>query len=132
VTWASAKKKSELVNGGHIAFPQNSGFFRRHMRSLSNSLPRFNLGSSHSYAEKEKLGRGRWVARDGTIVGRARNLLIKSYRKSRIRFMITLVFIFALLIYWFTRKFPDLEGFFIAKIGSCTILVAQSAILGRR
>src|SRR5277367_5077615 len=76
VTWAGAKKNSELVNGGHKSFPKNAGFLNRHMRKLSNSLPRFDMGGDYSYSEKEKLGRGRWSA-NGSIISRVRNRVIQ-------------------------------------------------------
>ncbi|KAF1999534.1 glycosyltransferase family 34 protein [Amniculicola lignicola CBS 123094] len=52
VTWASAQAKSAEVKGYNAFSPRNQGFFGRHFRNLSTSLP-------FSYAEKEKLGRGR-------------------------------------------------------------------------
>ena len=105
VTWAGAKKKSETVNGGHLALLQNGSFFKRHMRSLSNSLPTFNMGGDYSHSEKEKLGRGRWSPKDGSIIGQLRSAVVGSYRKSKIRFMLVLAFVFMLLIWWLTRKF---------------------------
>ena len=109
VTWAGAKKKSELVNGGNLPFPRNNGFFNRHMRSLSNSLPRFNMGGNYSYAEKEKLGRGRWNAKDGSIISRVRNRVIQFARKSRLRFMIILGVVLFFILYMFTRRFQNLN-----------------------
>ena len=105
VTWAGAKKKSEMVIGGHLAFPQNSGFFKRHMRNLSNNLPRFNISGDYGYAEKEKLGRGRWTAKDGTKLGRLRSFISTSWRKSRLRFLLVLACTLTLILWWTTRKF---------------------------
>jgi mannan polymerase II complex MNN10 subunit len=105
VTWAGAKKKSELVNGGHLPYPSGNGFLNRHMRSLSNSLPRFNMGGDYSYAEKEKLGRGRWSARDASFISRLRNRVIQFARKSRLRFIIIMGVVLLFFLYIFTRKF---------------------------
>jgi mannan polymerase II complex MNN10 subunit len=55
-----SKAKSDEVNGYPAFSIRNNGFFARHARSISGSLPRFNLGGRRDYAEKEKLGRGRW------------------------------------------------------------------------
>ena len=44
VTWESAKAKSEGVNGYPSFSTQNQGFFNRHIRKLSSSLPRFSMG----------------------------------------------------------------------------------------
>ena len=109
VTWAGAKKKSGLVNGGHLPFTKSNGFFNRHMRSLSNSLPRFNMGGDYSYAEKEKLGRGRWSAKDGSIISRIRNRVIQCSRQSRLRFMIILGLVLFFILYMLTRKFQNLN-----------------------
>lgn len=111
VTWAAAKKKSELVNGGHRTFPKNtgSGFLNRHMRKLSNSLPRFNMGGDYSYSEKEKLGRGRWNAKSGSVIDRFRNRVIQFVRKSKLRAMIILGVILFFILYMFTRKLQDLN-----------------------
>ena len=61
VTWETAKANSARVNGYPTRFQsQNQGFFARHMRRLSSSLPHFAHGGQEDrYAEKEKLGRGR-------------------------------------------------------------------------
>jgi mannan polymerase II complex MNN10 subunit len=104
VTWAGAKKKSELVNGGHLPFRKSSGFFNRHMRNLSNSLPRFDMSGDYSYSEKEKLGRGRWSA-NGSTISRLRNRVIQFARKSRLRFMIIVGVVLLFILYMFTRKF---------------------------
>ncbi len=132
VTWAGAKKKSEIVNGGKVSFSQSPGFLNRHMRSLSNSLPRFNLGGDYSYAEKEKLGRGRWTAKDGSMTGRVKSSVLKFIRKSRLRFIIIMGVLLTIILFSFTRKFRRLYWHCTAKHHSYTILVAQSAFLGRR
>lgn len=131
VTWAGAKKKSELVNGGHLPFPKNTGFFKRHMRSLSNSLPRFNMGGDYSYSEKEKLGRGRWSAKDGSIISRVRNRVIQFARKSRPRFIFILGVVLLSILYMFTRTFQNLNCSATANLDSHTILVAQGPLVGR-
>ncbi|KAF2035690.1 hypothetical protein EK21DRAFT_84116 [Setomelanomma holmii] len=52
VTWASAQARSAEVKG-HSGFnPRGQGFFSKHFRRISTSLPL-------SYGDKEKLGRGR-------------------------------------------------------------------------
>ena len=53
VTWASAQARSAEVKGYTAFNPRNQGFFGKHFRRISTSLP-------FSYAEKEKLGRGRY------------------------------------------------------------------------
>ena len=52
VTWASAQARSAEVKGYPGFTPRNQGFFGKHFRRISTSLP-FN------HSEKEKLGRGR-------------------------------------------------------------------------
>ena len=104
VTCASAKAKSDEVNG-YPAFPiRHNGFFARHARRLSSSLPRFNIGTGRDYAEKEKLGRGRWYPNNGTTAGRLRTLAGRLLRRARLRFLLVFAFIFAATLFYITRK----------------------------
>jgi len=57
VTWASAQSRSAEVRGIPSFAPRNQGI-GKYFRRVSGKLPFFN---SQSYAEKEKLGRGRWT-----------------------------------------------------------------------
>ncbi|KAK5117711.1 hypothetical protein LTR62_005135 [Meristemomyces frigidus] len=61
VTWANAKANSARVNGYPSHSSQNQGFFGRHYRKMSQSLPAYfsHGGQEDRFAEKEKLGRGR-------------------------------------------------------------------------
>ena len=52
VTWASAQARSANVKGYNAFTPRNQGFFGKHFRRISTSLP-------FSYGEKEKVNRGR-------------------------------------------------------------------------
>lgn len=100
VTWEGAKKKSAMVSG------VNGGFIQRHIRNISNSLPSFNKGSrDYSYAEKEKLGRGRWTSKDGSWQGRIRAILGNVARKMKLRFVIVLALVFGIILFYTTRKF---------------------------
>jgi hypothetical protein len=68
-TWAGAQERSAKVNG----LAKQDGFFGKHFRSLSTSLPRFQ-GGDKDYSEKEKLGRGRsggWFNSLKSVVARA-------------------------------------------------------------
>lgn len=106
VTWESAKAKSEGVNGYPSFSTQNNGFFNRHYRSISNSLPRFNIGSDKSYAEKEKLGRGRWMPRDGSKLARLRTMMERVSRKMRLRLFFVIACIVMIILFYTTRKLP--------------------------
>jgi hypothetical protein len=106
VTWESAKAKSNGVNGYPSFSTQGKGFIKQHMRNLSASLPRFNIGAEKSYAEKEKLGRGRWMPREGTKLAKLRILILKTSRKAKIRFLIVTAFIFMTILFYMTRKVP--------------------------
>lgn len=104
VSWESAKAKSEGVNGYPSFSTQNSGFFNRHYRRISSSLPHFNMGSDKSYAEKEKLGRGRWSARAESKLARLQNMVRQTNRKTKVRFLIGLALIALYFIYSMSRK----------------------------
>lgn len=78
---------------------QNQGFFQRHMRRISNSLPRFN--SSTYYAEKEKLQRGRWAPAPSTsLYGRVRTMAGRAGRKSKLRATLGLFVVLLLCAAW--------------------------------
>jgi hypothetical protein len=104
VTWESVKAKTEGVNGYPSFSTQNTGFFNRHYRKLSSSLPRFSIGSEKSYAEKEKLGRWRWMPNDGSRLGRLRAAAGKVSRKMRLRLLVGLAFIMMFILFYTTRK----------------------------
>ncbi|TVY81405.1 putative alpha-1,6-mannosyltransferase MNN10 [Lachnellula suecica] len=101
VTWESAKAKSEGVNGYPSFSTQNNGFFKRHLRTFSNSLPRFDMGMGpeKSYAEKEKLGRGRW---NGRRMARLRNFVGRISRKTRLRLLAILAVIIMIILFYQT------------------------------
>ncbi|KAF7959849.1 hypothetical protein EAE96_001454 [Botrytis aclada] len=100
VTWESARAKSEEVNGYPSFSTKNNGFFNRHIRNISNSLPHFHMGGYGSYAEKEKLGRGRWLG--SSKLARIRNGLARVSSKMRLRFMIVLGFVMMIILFYST------------------------------
>ncbi|KAI9722732.1 MAG: hypothetical protein M1812_001663 [Candelaria pacifica] len=102
VTWASAKAKSDEINGYPAFSTRKDGFFSRHYRSISNSLPRFNVGGRRDYAEKEKLGRGRWYPGHGSKLGRLRTCTGRLFRRMRLRLLIVLAFILAVVLFYVT------------------------------
>lgn len=104
MTWESAKAKTEGVNGYPSFSTQNNGFFNRHYRNISNSLPSFNLGPEKSYAEKEKLGRGRWMTRDGSRMARLRSMVRRISRKAKIRMLLIAAFFVMIILFYTTRK----------------------------
>lgn len=106
VVWESARIKN-MGNGGYPSFAtQNQGFFTRHMRRISNSLPQFNT-STH-YAEKEKLQRGKWApAQSVPLYGRIRNILARMGRKSKLRVLFVLLLLLAILIFYQSRTCPS-------------------------
>ncbi len=128
VTWESAKAKMEGVNGYPSFSTQNNGFFNRHYRSFSNSLPSFNMGPEKSYAEKEKLGRGRWMARGGGKIARLRSIVRNVSRKMKIRFFIVTAFIVMIILFYTTRKITCGHFEIMLTRSSSTLLLAESQI----
>jgi mannan polymerase II complex MNN10 subunit len=104
VTWESAKAKTDGINGYPSFSTQNNGFFNRHYRTISNSLPHFNLGSEKSYAEKEKLGRGRWMGQEGSKMARVRSLVRRVNRKMKLRYWLVIALLTLYLLFYVTRK----------------------------
>lgn len=85
ISWAAAKAKSDEVRGYPSFSTRNSGFFSRQKRKISASLPRFTLGQTRDYREKEKLGRGRWQGDSGSWKGRLISYLGAILRRTRFR-----------------------------------------------
>ncbi|MCJ1254400.1 alpha-1,6-mannosyltransferase [Lignoscripta atroalba] len=102
VTWASTKTKSEEINGYPSFSTRNNGFFSRHARRLSTSLPRFNIGGRNNYAEKEKLGRGRWYPSNGSKMGRMKTYLGRIVRRMRLRLLLVIGVVLAVILFYTT------------------------------
>lgn len=102
VTWASAQAKTQDVNGYPSFSTRNNGFFARHARKLSTSLPTFSSGA-RNFSDKEKLGRGRWLPPGG---GSPTQLLAHFGRmlwRFRLRVGIVLGLLVAFLLFYTTR-----------------------------
>ena len=104
VTWESAKRKSQGVHGYPAFAIRNNGFFRRHYRKISSSLPRFNLGSERCYAEKEKLGWGRRPEKYGKRLVRLRRAWRRSGRRTKLCLTISFALIAMYILFYWTRK----------------------------
>ncbi|KAL2066254.1 hypothetical protein VTL71DRAFT_2325 [Oculimacula yallundae] len=102
VTWESAKAKTEGVKGYPSFSTQNNGFFNRHYRTISSSLPSFNMGPEKSYAEKEKLGRGRWMPKDGSRLASVRNFARRMNRTVKIRLLMVIGLVCMIILFYTT------------------------------
>ena len=101
VTWASAKANSARVNGYPSYQSQNKGFFSRHMRNLSESLPYFAHGGQEDrHAEKERSGRGRSSGGSWADVPRRIAFLLSRRRKYAAMLVLAM---FAILL-WFSKR----------------------------
>ncbi|OIW34777.1 galactosyl transferase GMA12/MNN10 family protein [Coniochaeta ligniaria NRRL 30616] len=101
VIWESARQKTMGAAGGYPSFStHNQGFFTRHMRRLSSSLPRFS--SSTHYAEKEKLGRGRWSGQNVPLLGRLKGIMARMGRKMKLRLLVVLLLLISIIIFFNT------------------------------
>lgn len=106
VTWASAQARSAQVNG-YPAYQQNGmGFFGKHMRNISASLPFFNTAPQDDrFAEKEKLGRGRWQPPPGSSTwSNVRGRLGRLIWRMRLRFVLVVALLFTILCFYATRE----------------------------
>lgn len=99
-------ESSRLKRGGAAGYPsfstQNQGFFSRHIRRLSSSLPRFNANSH--YAEREKLGRGNWSVHNVPLLGRIRGIVARMGRKMKIRLLILFMILLSIFTFYNTRE----------------------------
>jgi mannan polymerase II complex MNN10 subunit len=83
---------------------RNRGFFSRHIRKISSSLPQFRP-EHHTYAQKEKLGRGQWSPRGFKPMLVVRNILSRMSRKLKIRLLMALVLFLLVLAWYLSRRF---------------------------
>jgi hypothetical protein len=103
VTWASAKANSARVNGYPSYQSQNQGFFSRHMRNLSESLPYFAHGGQEDrLAEKEKAGRGRHAGLGSSWADVPRRIGLLLSRRRKYGAMLVLAVLAILL--WFSKR----------------------------
>lgn len=127
VTWATAKARSEEINGYPSFSPRKNGWFSRHARKLSNNLPTF--AGRRDFAEKEKLGRGRWYPGHGTRNGRLITYLGSIARRFRLRLLLVIAFVLALSMFYITRKispgFPSSHEFLTDSGSSISCLPAS-------
>ena len=107
VTWASAKARSEEVNGYPSFSTRNNGFFSRHARTISSSMPRFNLSSRKPYSDKEKLGRGRWHSSNGGRMSGLKTFLANVLRRMKLRFLLVIVILLAFILFYTTRQYQS-------------------------
>jgi mannan polymerase II complex MNN10 subunit len=113
VTWASAKANSARVNGYPSYQSQNQGFFSRHMRNLSESLPYFAHGGQEDrLAEKEKAGRGRHAGLGSSWADVPRRIGLLLSRRRKYAAMLVLAVLAILL--WFSKRKDNLLRTFLS------------------
>lgn len=105
VTWASAKARSEEVKGYPSFSTRNNGFFSRHARKISTSLPTFSMGARRDFSDKEKLGRGRWPPIHGSRTVRFLTMAGRIAWRLRLRLGIVLGLFLAYLLFYVTREY---------------------------
>jgi mannan polymerase II complex MNN10 subunit len=108
VTWASAQARSHQVNGSPAYQDARSGFFGKHMRNISASLPFFNNApKDERQAEKEKTGRARWAPARGGYLANIKAMLGRHMLRSKSRFVMVLVVLLLIVCFYTTRKSAD-------------------------
>ena len=133
VTWAKAKARSEEVKGYPSFSTRNNGFFSRHARKISTSLPTFRMTARRDFSDKERLGRGRWAQMGGSRTGRFLTYLGRTIWRLRLRLGIVLAFVLAIILFYVTREqrlhlqVPPCADF----SGSNASNVSQSVLLRR-
>ncbi|KAI1828117.1 galactosyl transferase GMA12/MNN10 family-domain-containing protein [Xylaria intraflava] len=101
VTWESARKKSRGVAGYPSFSTQNQGFFTRHMRRISGSLPSFTVDGDKDMrrTEKGKPVRTSWRI---PLLWRVQNFVSRMSRKWKIRAIIALVLLACYILFYIT------------------------------
>jgi mannan polymerase II complex MNN10 subunit len=110
VTWEGVRQKTSGGSGYPAFQTQNKGYFTRHLRRLSSSLPRFSSNAtSAQYGEKEKLGRGRWGDKlsNFPLVGVAKSVLGRMGRKLKLRLLLCIAIISVIWVFYNSRKWEE-------------------------
>ena len=95
-----------LGPNGYPSFStHNQGFFSRHMRRISSSLPRFGPTADSHYVDKDKFGRGRWPGQNLPLVGRVISIFGRMGRKMKIRLLIGFIVFLCIYIFYHSREF---------------------------
>jgi len=101
-----------LSANGYPSFAtHNQGFFTRHMRRISSSLPRFNSSNTDPrYGDKGKPTQGQWPGQNIPLLGRIRSIFGRMGRKLKIRLLIFFILLLCVyifyhspLVYWYRR-----------------------------
>lgn len=99
VTWASAQARSAEVKGHNGFNPRNQGFFGKHFRRISTSLP-------FSYNDKEKLGRGRPQSNNKLV--QLLNRIGWNLWRLRKSVAAILLIVLTIVIFYVSRKSPKI------------------------
>lgn len=105
VAWESSKMRNGTPNGRASYTSQNQGFFTRHMRRISNSLPQFHPDTHSRYAGKEQFGLRRSYTDNIPLLGRAKSIFARMGRKMKFRLLIAAILFFCILAFYNSRKY---------------------------
>lgn len=97
VTWASAQTRSADVKQFPSFTGRKQSFVGRTLEKLKSSLP--HGASSRNFAQKEKLGRGRWQTRKGSAWSNVQTMAGKILWKMRLRFALAFCLLLVLAAY---------------------------------
>lgn len=98
VTWASAQARSAEVKGYPPFSIRNQGFFGRHFRRISQSLPHM------PYNENDGYGRNKWRVNTNTKYGRLLAMLWRNIWRLRRQIIVVLAIILSVVFFYVTRE----------------------------
>ena len=101
VTWESARVKSRGVTSYPSFSTQNQGFFTRHMRRISSSLPSFSNHNDNGATEKDKPRPARWRV---PLLERIRNSWARIGRKWKVCALIATIVLACYILFYVTRE----------------------------
>ncbi|KEY64506.1 hypothetical protein S7711_09979 [Stachybotrys chartarum IBT 7711] len=100
VAWESAKMRNSSANGYPSFSTQNQGFFTRHMRRISSSLPRFSSQPADGFEIKDKPSRSNWASQNIPLVSRIRAIFARMGRKLKIQLLVVLIILLAIIVFY--------------------------------
>lgn len=105
VSWTTAKERSAKIRGYSASSPRSQGFFSKHIRGLSGTLPRFNGSPVRRFAleDKPQLGWGGSGFTDA--IKSFASIMNRPNRRLRRYISILMAFVLAISFFYATRKF---------------------------
>lgn len=111
VAWESAKMRNIGANGHQTFATHNQGFFTRHMRRISSSLPRF---TDNVHDEKSRFAYANKYLDKIPLMGRVKSIFGRMGRKMKMRLLVLVILICCVIIFYNSRKWTQSDNWLLS------------------